>query len=231
MTTRSSPPPSLWQRLAGIAQDLFADPAAKDPQTDAMFAAAVVALAAKMARADGRATLDEAAAFRAAFPLREADRPLFDRLFALAQETVAGFEGYARKLARRCRAHPGLLRDILDVLFAIAAVDGRLTEGEERYLQDVGRLFGITGPDFEHLAARHFPDREPDPYTLLGIDPGADDAAVRRAWLKAVADNHPDTWLARGAPEAFIAAANHRTATANTAYHAIRASRTSRARV
>lgn len=217
--------PSLWQRLSGLAQDLFQDPAARDPETDALFAAAVVALAAKMARADGRASLDEAAAFRAAFPLREADRPLFDRLFALAQETVAGFEGYARKLARRCRAHPGLLADVLDVLFAIAAVDGRLTPGEEAYLKDVGRLFGITGPAFEHIAVRHFPDREPDPFTVLGITPQADDRAVRRAWLHVVAQNHPDTFLARGAPDAFIAAANHRTAAANAAYARIRAAR------
>lgn len=217
--------PSIWQRLAELAQSLFRDPAADDPQTDAMFAAAVVALAAKMARADGRATLDEAAAFRAAFPIRPADRPLFDRLFALAQETVAGFEGYARKLARRCRRHPGLLADVLEVLFAIAAVDGRLTPGEEDYLRQVGELFGIRGPHFEQIAGRHFPDREPDPWSVLGVAPDADDATIRRAWLKQVAENHPDTFLARGAPEAFIAAANRRTAEANAAYGAIKAAR------
>jgi DnaJ like chaperone protein len=217
--------PSIWQRLASLAAALFRDPAADSPETDAMFAAAVVALAAKMARADGRASPDEAAAFRAAFPISPEDRPLFEKLFALAQETVAGFEGYARKLARRCRAHPGLLADVLDVLFAIAAVDGRLTEGEEAYLKRVAELFGITGSAFEHAALRHFPDREPDPYTVLGLEPGADDRAIRAAWLAQVARNHPDTFLARGAPEAFITAANRRTAEVNAAYAKIRAER------
>eukprot|EP01035_Chromulina_nebulosa_P016688 gene16688-22127_t len=91
---------SLWKRLLDLAGNAFhpippeasqADPCSPDPG-DMEFAAAVVALAAKMARADGRSTLDEAAAFRAAFPISPDERSMFDKLFALAQETVHGYE-------------------------------------------------------------------------------------------------------------------------------------------
>jgi DnaJ like chaperone protein len=223
---------SLWNRLLELAgsafgpqgqEDVATDPCAPD-QGDTEFAAAVVALAAKMAKADGRSTLDEAAAFRAAFPIAPEDRAMFDRFFSLAQETVHGFEGYARKVARRYRNRPCLLEDVLDVLFAVAAADGGITQGEETYLARVSELFGFSETEFARIAAPYFPDRPPDPYTLLGLDVGATPEEARKAWTRAVAENHPDSFIARGAPAEFIQAAHEKTAAINDAYAKIRAS-------
>ncbi|GIU65982.1 J domain-containing protein [Candidatus Phycosocius spiralis] len=217
---------SIWKRLLDLAGTAFHpttvdaqghDPCAPDPG-DMDFAAAVVALAAKMAKADGRSTLDEAAAFRAAFPVSSEDQPLFDRLFALAQETVHGYEGYARKIGKRYMARPCLLEDVLDVLFVVASADGAITQGELTYLERVADLFGLTETEFARIGAPYFPDREPDPYTILGVALSANEDEVRRAWTRLVAENHPDRFIARGAPIEFIKAAHEKTAIINAAF-------------
>jgi DnaJ like chaperone protein len=228
---------SLWKRLIELAGSAFGLPQDDDRPVDPCspapgdmdFAAAVVALAAKMAKADGRTTLDEASAFRAAFPISPEDRPLFDRLFKLAQETVHGFEGYARRIGRRYVAKPCLLEDVLDVLFSVAVADGAITESEEVYLARVAELFGFTETEFARLSAPYFPDRLPDPYSIIGVDLSASDDDIRRAWMRLMGENHPDTFIARGAPPEFVKAAHEKTATINKAYQAIKKSRISRA--
>ena len=227
---------SLWKRLLELAGSAFGlsgdddhpiDPCSPDPG-DMDFAAGIVALAAKMAKADGRITLDEAAAFRAAFPITPSDRPMFDRLFKLAQETVHGFEGYARRIGKRYVAKPCLLEDVLDILFSVAIADGAITPSEEKYLVRVAELFGFTETEFARLSAPFFPDRGPDPYTIIGVDISDSDEDIRHAWKRLMAENHPDTFIARGAPVEFVAASHEKAAAINTAYEAIKKSRASK---
>jgi DnaJ like chaperone protein len=227
---------SLWKRLLALAGSAFGlstdedrpiDPCSPDPG-DMDFAAGVVALAAKMAKADGRTTLDEAAAFRAAFPISPEDRPMFDRLFKLAQETVHGFESYARRIGRRYMTKPCLLEDVMDILFSVAKADGAITTLEEAYLARVAELFGFTETEFARLSAPFFTDRPLDPYSIIGVEISASDEDIRRAWMRLMGDNHPDTFIARGAPQDFIKAAHEKTASINAAYEAIKKSRASK---
>jgi DnaJ like chaperone protein len=227
---------SIWKRLfdligsawgAVFESDHPVDPCSPDPG-DMDFAAAVVALAAKMAKADGRSTLDEAAAFRLAFPILPEDRAMFDRLFNLAHETVHGYECYAKRIGKRYAAKPCLLEDVLDVLFSVAAADGAITANEEAYLGRVAELFGFTETEFARLSAPFFPDRLPDPYSIIGVDIDANDEDIRRAWMRLMNENHPDTFIARGAPLDFIKAAHEKTASINLAYDAIKKSRLSK---
>jgi DnaJ like chaperone protein len=224
---------SIWKRLLALAGSVFGllgddsrslDPCAPDAG-DVDFAAAVVALAAKMAKADGKITLDEAAAFRAAFPIAPDERALFDRLFKLAQETVHGYESYARRIGRRYASKPCLLEDVLDILFAVAAADGAITSAEEAYLATVAEHFGFTETEFARLSAPYFPDRAPDPYTIIGVEISASDEEIRRAWMRLMNENHPDTFMARGAPQEFIKLAHEKSAAINQAYEAIKKSR------
>jgi DnaJ like chaperone protein len=232
---------SIWKRLLDLAGSAFGllrdddqtspanadDPCAPDPG-DIDFAAAVVALAAKMAKADGRTTLDEAAAFRAAFPIAPEDRHMFDRLFRLAQETVHGYESYARRIGRRYMTRPCLLEDVLDILFSVAVADGAITQKEEAYLERVADLFGFTETEFARLSSPYFPNRKPDPYSVIGVELSASDEDIRRAWMHLMNENHPDTFIARGAPQEFIKAAHEKSANINLAYEAIKKSRASK---
>jgi DnaJ like chaperone protein len=56
---------------------------------------------------------------------------------------------------------------------------------------------------------------------VLGLPPGADDATVKKAWRRLVAEHHPDRLQARGLPADFIRVATERMATINAAYSAI----------
>src|SRR5690606_26285136 len=91
-------------------------------------AAALIALSAKMAKADGRVTDAEIVAFRNIFQAEGPAARHAARLFDLARATTRGYEAYALRVGRRWRAYPALLEDVLDGLFHIARADGAITD-------------------------------------------------------------------------------------------------------
>ena len=64
------------------------------------FTVAVIALSAKMAKADGKVTRDEIAAFRERVDIPAAEVAQVGRFWDLARTTPEGFEDYASQLAR-----------------------------------------------------------------------------------------------------------------------------------
>ena len=132
-----------------------------------------------------------------------------------------GFEGYARRLARRFRANPAVLEDVLDALFFIAQADGRVTPGEEAYLASVADLFGFSEREFARIKRTHLGAGTDDPYTVLGIDPDISDVDLKRAYRRIASQNHPDRLIARGAPPALQKVADAKMAAINAAYAAI----------
>ena len=87
------------------------------------FSVAMIALSAKMAKADGIVTQDEVRAFQEIFEVPPKETRNVARLFDLAQRDVAGFETYAERMAQLCgsgHSNCVMLEDILDGLFHIA---------------------------------------------------------------------------------------------------------------
>jgi DnaJ like chaperone protein len=184
-------------------------------------AAALIALSAKMAKADGVVTPEEVVAFREVFrgPSRAARHA--GRLFDLARGTTRGFEAYARRVARRWRANPALLEDVLDGLFHIAKADGAITADEAVYLERVAEIFGFSEREFRRIRASHGALEAADPYLILGVDPDISDADLRVAWRRMAAQNHPDALVARGAPPELRRLAEEKMAAINAAYQVI----------
>jgi DnaJ like chaperone protein len=85
-------------------------------------------------------------------------------------------------------------------------------------LRSVAQIFGLDDPCFRSLRARHVQD---DPYAVLGVDPSAPDAAVRKAWREAVKASHPDVMLARGVPAEAVKLAEGRLRALNAAWEEI----------
>jgi DnaJ like chaperone protein len=228
---------SIWSRVTHAVQDVSTAGAdlvervvesvagTEEERRAVAFTAAIVALAAKMAKADGVVTSDEVAVFRRNVQIPEGEERNVDRLFRLAQQDVAGFESYAERIARLFQDDPAFLADILDVLFRIAAADGIVHEYELGFLARVGEIFGIGDLQFRCLRARHIREGALDPYLVLGIDPGADPDALRRQYRKLVVEHHPDRMIARGVPAEFVAIANDRLAAVNDAWAQIRRER------
>jgi DnaJ like chaperone protein len=228
-------PVSIWQRIGeklgsfsqrtGVAGSLLN---VLDPDTwlpggrDAAFTLALIALSAKMAVSDGVVTASEVRAFKKTVEIPPGIEVQVDRLFALAQQDVAGFEAYARKVGRFFFKTPDTLEHVLDGLFSIAAADGMIHEAELDYLKRVSDIFGFDDARFEQIAAQHvYLDDGTDPYLVLGLMPGADKDEVRRVYRRLVAEHHPDRLIAKGVPEELIGVATARMAAINHAYQQI----------
>ena len=110
------PVPSLSAIVETLRSVFVADP---ELRRQVAFSVAMIALSAKMAKADGVVTPDEVGAFREIFHVPQEEERNVSRLYNLAQQDVAGFEAYAAQMARLCGSgSPNclMLEDILDGL-------------------------------------------------------------------------------------------------------------------
>jgi DnaJ like chaperone protein len=188
------------------------------------FTIAIIALGAKMAKADGVVTAEEEAAFARVFRVPPQDEPNVRRLFNLARADTAGYEIYAGQIARLFRDNPAVLEDILDGLFEIAKADGVFHPGEQAFLERVAEIFGFSPNVFRRIRASHFPDAG-DPYVILGVSYEAGEEEVRHTYRLLVKENHPDRLIGRGVPPEFVKLATDKLAAINTAYEKIRKER------
>lgn len=189
------------------------------------FTIGVIALGAKMAKADGQVTRDEVTAFRQIFHVPASEMENVARVFNLAKQDIAGYEAYAGQLAQLFGPQAEILEDVIDGLFHIAKADGVVHPKELEFVEHVARRFGFVGSEFERICARHIKPDEGDPYVVLGLSRDADDAEVKRVYRKLVRENHPDRMIARGVPEEFVTIATDRLARINVAYERIEAER------
>ena len=230
---------SVWGKVSGAAAGLFVGgPVGAvvgavvghfflDQESDpgVTFTIALVALAGKMARADGVATDQEFEVFREAFGVPVQEEKNVQRIFNLARQDIAGFEYYAGQIARLFVGNPAMLEDVLDGLFEIAKADGVLHPGEAAFLEKVAEIFGFAPNEYRRIRASHFAPELTDPYVILGVSYVADDEELKQTYRKLVRENHPDSLMARGVPQEFIKLANDKLAAINTAYEKIRAER------
>ncbi|MEE9387938.1 MAG: molecular chaperone DjiA [Paracoccaceae bacterium] len=221
---------SLWSRISDALSALSAgepltavfDKLRTPPERSAAFAIAVIALSAKMAKADGLVTRDEVSAFREVFHIPENEEKNAARLFNLARKDVAGFEEYAARIKAMFSADDGALCDLIEGLFHIALADGVYHPNEDEFLRRVADIFGLSQAQFSGLRARFAPDAAPDPYQVLGLKPDASQEDARAAWRNMVRDNHPDKMIARGVPKEMVKMAEKRLIAINQAYDEIR---------
>jgi len=185
------------------------------------FTIAVIALGAKMAKADGQVTRDEVTAFREVFNIAAADEENAAKVFNLARLDVAGFEEYARRIADMFEDEQSTLCDLIEGLFHIAMADGFYHPNENEFLKQVAHIFGLPETEFRALRARFVPDVIPDPYTVLGVSPDAALEDIRKVWRKMVRETHPDRMIARGVPEEAIRMAEKRMVDINRAWEEI----------
>jgi DnaJ like chaperone protein len=186
----------------------------------AAFIMGVIALSAKMAKADGTVTLAEIAAFRDIVKVPPDEMRNVEWIFDQARQSSAGFESYARQLGRLFKDDRAILEDLLDGLFHIALADGVFHAVEDAYLAEVARLFGFDADAYDSIKARNLPEHS-SPYAVLGLTATASEAEVKAAYRRLVKEHHPDAMIARGVPEEFTAIATAKVATINAAYEKI----------
>ncbi len=224
---------SIWTRISDALQALRqGEPLSAvferlrtAPERTVAFTIAVIALGAKLAKADGQVTRGEVSAFRRVFTIAPEDEANAARVFNLARQDVAGFDLYARKIAGMFPPRDPVLIDLMEGLFEIAVADDDFHPQEEAFLSEVAEIFGLSERCFRCLRARFVGDVPPDPYDVLEVEQDASLDAIKQAYRAAVRETHPDRLVARGVPPEAVQLAEHRLRDLNRAWEEIRAKR------
>jgi DnaJ like chaperone protein len=225
---------SVWQKISGVAgaigdagggllgdlAHVFGLERDAEPQKDIAFTIAVIALSAKMAKADGVVSPLEVEAFKQVFQSSPAEADNIKRIFGLAKQDVAGYEAYADQLSELLKDNKKLLQDVLEGLLHVATADGVLHPQEDTFLADVARRFGFSPSEFRFFRARFVKDNC-NPYDVLRLGPAATNEEIKAQYRKLVTDNHPDKLMGRGVPAEFVDIATRKLAAINAAYDTI----------
>jgi DnaJ like chaperone protein len=226
---------TVWQKISGLASavgdagnsvldDLAhvfgLDRQPGKPENDVAFTIGVIALSAKMAKADGVVSPLEVAAFKRVFQSSPAEASHVARIFNLAKQDVAGYDAYADQIAKLLKDDKKLLQDVLEGLMHVATGDGGLHPKEDELLRDVARRFGFTESEYRFFRARFVVDND-NPYDVLKLSPSASPEEIKAQYRKLVSDNHPDKLMGRGVPAEFVEIATRKLAAINAAYDII----------
>jgi len=190
------------------------------------FATAVIALAAKLSKADGRVTREEIRVFREVFQIADNEVGDVARIYNQAKVSTDGHEAYARQIAMLFQHDRYLLGELLGGLFDVAKADGKLNAAEIDFLRRVAAIFGFDDTAFQRIRTRFAASgREmsgaDDAYAVLGVSPNASDDEIRKTYRKLVREHHPDRLMAKGLPAEFVERANATLAKINVAYDKI----------
>jgi DnaJ like chaperone protein len=208
-----------------------------------------------VAKADGRVSEREIAAAREIFrQFRLDEAQTREAIDCFAEGKSPGFnvDAAIAELLQVCGTRRDLLRMFLEVEMR-AALLGNDMQGSTRTLMGrIAQRLGISGLEFAHFEtllrlqgygaaqpgwsgargqwggeARRPPREEPlsAAYEVLGVEAGAADAEVKRAYRKLMSQNHPDKLVSRGLPESMLEMAKQKTQAIQAAYERIRVAR------
>lgn len=195
-----------------------------DPERCAAFTSAFVALAAKMAKADGVAVEAEAETFEKFLNASPAELTYVRRLYQQAKQDTLGFESYADRISEILKNDDETKHRVFECLFYVACSDGVLHHAEDKFLRSVAERFGYDDGTFRAIRATFVHDPG-SPYAVLDISPNASDAEIKSRYRKLVSENHPDLMIADKAPPAIVKAATAKVAAYNNAYDQIQRER------
>jgi DnaJ like chaperone protein len=225
---------TVWQKIAGFATALgdaggsllhevagvFGFDRSGAPEKSVAFTIGVIALSAKMAKADGVVSEREVDAFKRVFQFSAEEAANVARVFDLAKQDTAGYEAYADQIATLLGDDRRLLQHVLEGLLYVAAADGALHPKEDQFLKAVAQRFGFAESEYRYFRARFVRDRD-NPYDVLKLPPSASNTEIRAQYRKLVTDNHPDKLIGRGVPAEFVDLATRKLAAINAAYDSI----------
>ena len=198
------------------------------PDRSMVFCASAAAMLAKLAKADGQVTRNEIAAVEAAFSrlgFRAGARAYAISVFRKAKDDSHSIYEYAQEFAA---AVPSLeIRELFyGLLWDLARADGRVGPAERRILHDIPMALRIRVGWFHVYDEPETPRNAlADAYATLGVEAGASDEDVKRAYREKAKKCHPDVLRAQGLPDEMIGRATEQMKRVNAAWAAIRNAR------
>lgn len=190
------------------------------------FATGVIAIAAKLSKADGKVTQDEIKTFHEVFDFDSRDEAVIGEIFNNAKISSDGFELYAKQLASVFGNQEELYIEFINSLFKIALADGVLHLNEEKMISDIAVIFKMPSELIESIkmqfinSSQNINSIEND-YKILLSNPNESDTDLKKRYYKLVKDYHPDSLVSKGLPDEFLRFANERLSAVNEAYDRI----------
>ena len=200
--------------------------------------AAISAMMAKMAKADGLITAEEVRYCESVFDslgLRGEKREYCIRIFRTAKSDAHTIYEYAESFARA--QHDRNMREIVyDILWDVACADGVVSPAELAILSRITASLGISPAQFGWQCSRRgvggarrgaggTAPYDADPYAILGASRSATDDELRTAYREKAKALHPDRLRAEGLSEELMGKANEQMAKVNDAWARIKRER------
>ncbi|MCP4627384.1 MAG: DnaJ domain-containing protein [bacterium] len=196
-------------------------------QTQATYFISLFSILGNLAKIDGGVSKEEIAVvdgFINGLPMPDREKQFARQIFNEAQTSRYSIEDFAHQLYQTAGAQPTLLLSFLDLLFQIAAADGRFHPAEETALRKIKEIFKINDKQFEDIKAVYFKDFDKI-YKILNCTPDSSNEEIKSSYKKLVKEFHPDTIISKGLPEEFIEFASKRFQEIHESYGKIRQER------
>ncbi len=218
----------------------------KPPSMGSGFIEPLFAFAGALSKSDGRVSPPEIAATEALMGRLRLDT--VQRQAAISRFTVGKQEGFDASVAiaeirRWCSGRRDLAFIVLDLLLDLVYAEGSLVPAKLALLRRLCAALGVSDHELAALSAMkgyaaasqgaggYGPSprsaarpSEIDPYAVLGIERGANEQDIKRAYRKLMSQHHPDK-LGSDVPEELKHRAEERAREINAAYERIKSER------
>jgi len=167
-------------------------------------------------------------------------------LFHQGKSDDFDLDAVLEQFRRECHGRSTLIGMFIEIQLQAAYADGELDPAEDRMLQHICGMVGVSELDYRRLermvrAERGFGGGAgqtgsrraastgraslQEAYQVLGVDAKASDAEVKRAYRRLLSQHHPDKLVSKGLPEEMMKLAAQKTHEIRQAYESIREAR------
>jgi DnaJ like chaperone protein len=217
------------------------EPGAQERVQTAFFAT-LFSIMGHLAKADGRVTEHEIELARNVMQrmnLSEDMRRTAINLFNQGKHSEFSLDTVLQQFRAECHRRRNLMQMFVEILMHAAYADGNVHPAEHAVLEQVRIALGFSRQEFNHIDnAQHFggggfnggapvsPQAAlREAYEILGVDQGASDAEIKKAYRRLMNQHHPDKLVAKGLPEEMLKMATEKTQEIKQAYELIKSQR------
>ncbi len=173
-------------------------------QSQRIFALSLIILSAKLSKADGQVSREELIAVKDKLKIPENELDEVGKVFNKAKQESTGYEPYAQQIAQFYKGNLNVLEEVINVLFYIAESDGHVSVEEEKMIENIAYIFGLTQAQYLSIKESRKASDKQNPYMVLESNPNDNLQTIRKRYLKLSKEHHPDLLLSKGVPNEVI---------------------------